>query len=594
MTLYRPDPKFYQKQIKAQEKLRKKFEQASYDSDRRGYVIDGEVYNESSRNARVKAINDEIARIKAEEKKFGKYGPNFGENVQPDEAGRQFTELLDKARAIEVTDFDSALANLEAWKAVTDFASANPDMVVVERVDTPDGPMNARIDPFANPGIKNLLERGLPSARETALQEAERGTVEAKTEFRGSGSAAREVTVKTVTNQAELDRRLKAVDTAVKAPSQATRVQPTTGATAATTTTAAPTGTTRGATGPTGPARTATTGTRRPSFTTADAAERAAMARGATGPSPAPTGPTTPATPGGGATTVRGGRGTRPPKVVNWEPKFREMFPTQAWLLDLDRAKYADVFKLFQTAVETRMYETQEGLQRFAAQLDNTSFYKELASTGKAREIRGLVGDLGFDTVPFNKFLTTSMNMGWEGDTLRQEVYKEAFRKDPATGQYVNQTAVKRIKASTPYLAVKDIGKQFFSTVDDATTEQVLTGAMIQDDVIRQQREIAKGKYAHLAGLIDQGLTLEGISSSYRARAAALLEKNENDIDMGSADFAQAFNFGEEGKKRMMGDGEWEILLRSDPRFGWRKTQNAKQEATQLAASISQAFQRVL
>ena len=65
-------------------------------------------------------------------------------------------------------------------------------------------------------------------------------------------------------------------------------------------------------------------------------------------------------------------------------------------------------------------------------------------------------------------------------------------------------------------------------------------------------------------------------------------------IDMGSADFAQAFNYGEEGKKRMMGDGEWEILLRSDPRFGWSKTQNAKQEARQIAASIAQAFGRTL
>lgn len=326
---------------------------------------------------------------------------------------------------------------------------------------------------------------------------------------------------------------------------------------------------------------------------TADAAERAAMARQ---PAPAvtPTGPAEPTTSSGRGATVRGGRGAKPPKVVNWEPKFREMFPTQAWMLDLDRTKYADVFKLFQQAIDQRWYETPEGQDRFLASLKNTSFDKELASTGKAREIRGLVGDLGFDTVPFNKFLTTAMNMDWEADTLKQEVYKEAFRKDAATGQYVNPTALKRVKASTPYLAVKDIGRQFFSTVDDATTEQVLTGAMVEDDVVRQQREIAKGKYPHLANLIDQGLTLEGVSSSYRQRAATMLEKDINDIDMGSADFAQAFNFGEEGKKRMMGDGEWEILLRSDPRFGWRKTQNAKQEAMQLASSIAQAFGRVL
>lgn len=333
----------------------------------------------------------------------------------------------------------------------------------------------------------------------------------------------------------------------------------------------------RGQTAPQGPVA-------RPEFATPREFEMA-TAGPATAPKPKPsTGRVR--RPGAGKVT--------PPRVVDWEPKFREMFPTQAWLLDLDRTKYADVFKLFQTAIDTRMYETQEGLQRFAAQLDNTSFYKELATTGKAREIRNLVGDLGFDTVPFNKFLTTSMNMGWEGDTLRQEVYKEAFRKDVATGQYVNPTAVKRVKASNPYLSVKAIGSAFFSTVDDNTVEQRLTGGLTDDDVVRQQRELAKGKYAHLAPLLDQGLTLEGIASSYRSRASALLEKNENEIDMGSADFSKAFNYGEEGKKRMMSDGEWEILLRSDSRFGWNKTQNAKQEARDIAASIAQAFGRVL
>ena len=311
---------------------------------------------------------------------------------------------------------------------------------------------------------------------------------------------------------------------------------------------------------------------------------------------PAPTGPAQPTTPSGGVTTGRGGGrpgGAGRRRVVNWEPKFREMFPAQAWLLDLDRTKYGDVFKLFQKAITDRMYETPEGQARFAAQLDGTSFFKELAQTGKARDIKALVGDLGFDTVPFNKFLTTAMNMGWQGDTLKQEAYKEAFRKDD-TGQYVNPTAVKRVQASNDYLRVKNIGKAFFSDVNDSMVESALTGGVTQDDIVRQQRELAKGKYAHLAPLLDQGLTLDDITASYRERAARLLEKDVNDIDMGSADFSQAFNFGEEGKKRMMGDGEWEILLRSDQRFGWRKTQNAKQEATQLASSIAQAFGRVL
>jgi hypothetical protein len=117
---------------------------------------------------------------------------------------------------------------------------------------------------------------------------------------------------------------------------------------------------------------------------------------------------------------------------------------------------------------------------------------------------------------------------------------------------------------------------------------------MAQEDVQRQQRELAKTKYGHLANLIDQGFSLEDLSSSFKTQAAQLLEKDPNSIDMSQADYEQAFNFGEEGKKRMMSTGEWEIKLRSDPRFNWDKTENAKSEARSLANSITQAFGRVI
>jgi hypothetical protein len=44
----------------------------------------------------------------------------------------------------------------------------------------------------------------------------------------------------------------------------------------------------------------------------------------------------------------------------------------------------------------------------------------------------------------------------------------------------------------------------------------------------------------------------------------------------------------------MMSSGEWEIMLRSDKKYGWDKTENAKQEARGLAASIAQAFGKVI
>lgn len=312
------------------------------------------------------------------------------------------------------------------------------------------------------------------------------------------------------------------------------------------------------------------------------------------------TGPTGPTGPGGGGPGGGGGGAggggdtslrTRLPK--NWEAQFRRMFPEQAWLLDLDRTKYPKLFKLIQRGIADRMYETPEGQQRFAAELKNTDFYIELRDTDKVRQIKGLVGDLGFDTVPFNKFLTMASNMGWEGETLQQEVYKEAFRKDD-TGKYVNPTAVTRAKASNNYLAVANIGKAYFSQIADTTIENTLTGVITNEDVQRQQRELAKTKYGHLSNLIDQGLTLQEIASPFQQQAAQILERTPDAINMGEAMFESAYNYGDAGQKRMMTSGEWEIMLRSDQKYGWDKTENAKREARQLATSITQAFGKVI
>jgi hypothetical protein len=280
--------------------------------------------------------------------------------------------------------------------------------------------------------------------------------------------------------------------------------------------------------------------------------------------------------------------------VVDWKPKFREMFPSQSWLLDLDSTKYSGLFKLLETGVKDQMWLTTESQQRFAAQLNNTDFYVELKTNDTVKNIKSLVGDLGFDKTPFNTFLKDAMNFGWKDDTLKQKVYEEAFRKDPATGNYVNTTTVERVRKSSPYLSVANIGKAFFSTVSDSTIAGVLTGSMIQDDVVRQQRELAKGKYGHLSNLIDQGLSLADISDSYKTQASKILERDPNSIDMSQGAYSTAFDFGEEGKKRLMSTSEWERKLRSDATFGWDKTQNARDEARALASSISQAFGRII
>jgi hypothetical protein len=287
---------------------------------------------------------------------------------------------------------------------------------------------------------------------------------------------------------------------------------------------------------------------------------------------------------------------TEQPAAVStaWETTFRETFPAKAWLLDLDRTKYPGLFKLLNTAISQQWYKSTEGLNRFAASLDATDFYKELSTSKQLKTIQSLVGTLGFEGSDFTKFVSDSINMGYEGDILKQKVYSEVFKKDES-GNYVNPTALARTQKSADYISTQNIAKAFFNrNPADSDIEKVLTGQMLASDYERQQREFAKTRYGHLSNLLDQGMTLESIASAYQTTASRLLERNINDIDMSTGAFEQAVSFGEEGKKRLMTNSEWEKLLRSDPQYGWEKTNNAKDEARALSANIAQAFGKII
>jgi hypothetical protein len=293
-----------------------------------------------------------------------------------------------------------------------------------------------------------------------------------------------------------------------------------------------------------------------------------------------------------GAATIDGKRAG-----LNWEENIRKYFPKQAWLLEeVDRGSNADLFDLLKEYSVPRPL-TQEEIAIFAARLENTGYYKGLASSGKIRQIKSVVGDIGFDTTDFTRFVNRAINLGWEGDRLAQETYREVFSTNP-DGSYINPVAAQRALKSNDYLGLAKVSREYFNPVgtDTANTRilRVLTGEQNSEDFVRQERELAKQRYAHLSPLIDQGLSLEDIASNYKRTAAQILERDINSIDMSQADYEVALKFGEEGKQRVMTNGEWERLLRTDAKYGWDKTENAKAEARSLANTVVQAFGRII
>jgi hypothetical protein len=274
---------------------------------------------------------------------------------------------------------------------------------------------------------------------------------------------------------------------------------------------------------------------------------------------------------------------------ADWEQTFVNQYPQYGWMLtDLDRTKYGDVFNLFQKAINPKTKYTNE---RFQAEFGASSWFREVQSSNKAFEIKTAIGTLDWDGPSYGKLLSNAVNMGWTGDQLKQESYKQLFAKKD-DGTYFNPNAVEQAKTTSPYLTAMKTAKSYFSVASQERMEKLLSGEITSEDFVGSLRATAKLKYAHLAPAIDAGETLEGLTADYRTVASKLLERPETDIDMSNADYEVALSYQDGSSKRMMTTGEWQRMLKSDKKYGWEKTKQAVDLGREIGLNIVKSFQR--
>jgi hypothetical protein len=83
---------------------------------------------------------------------------------------------------------------------------------------------------------------------------------------------------------------------------------------------------------------------------------------------------------------------------------------------------------------------------------------------------------------------------------------------------------------------------------------------------------------------------LEDIGGNYRRYAAQLLERSEDEIDMFSGPYLQAFGSKESGQLSLT---DWIQKVKSDSKFGWQFTKQANDQATDVALTLARAFGKV-
>jgi len=147
--------------------------------------------------------------------------------------------------------------------------------------------------------------------------------------------------------------------------------------------------------------------------------------------------------------------------------------------------------------------------------------------------------------------------------------------------------ALKKVAADYGYNP-PDLNDQIFAALQG---KEYNGEAITLDTFKKKGMALAKAAHFQLAPQLDAGLTLAEIFSSYRDIAANTLELAPESISFNDPKFRTAFGGPNTPPPTL---GEWETMLRTDPKYGFENTKKAKRDAMTLATTIAKTFGEVL
>ena len=324
-------------------------------------------------------------------------------------------------------------------------------------------------------------------------------------------------------------------------------------------------------------------------------------------------------------TPVVPGTPTKPPTkakpaapIGDWQAELRKLYPSYSddWLAENGVAYFGQdlIDLMMKVSAPGSLFDmdTAAGQAEVKRLIEGTNYWqttqKEIVNFDgllgvdrqqkidlQKREIAAAYGDLGFDDATLTEVATNAARRGLTGLGLKQAVYGASFAatKVGVAGRGAESAAADRIRK---------MGRAWGQKISDATIQSVLTGvadpgtgAILTEDGLREMyQQNAIGASPHLADQFRAGSTLETITANYRAMAAGILEKSEDQVDMFSGPMLDAWSSaGTDGKSRQLGLGEWMAKLKSDARFGYQFTKQANKDALDLGTTIARAFGKV-
>ena len=204
-------------------------------------------------------------------------------------------------------------------------------------------------------------------------------------------------------------------------------------------------------------------------------------------------------------------------------------------------------------------------------------------------------GELQLDDFTLTNLATTIQRTGLDQLGAKQLVFGEAFaRPRTGTGPQSAQLALESAAADN----LRNIARAYgFRPSDlDAQIQAILTGkpyaptgTVLTEEAFRQKaQKDAAGAFPHLKDQFDSGLTLNDVFGNYREIASRVLELDPNEVDYMKDDkWLAAFGTQKDGLPSL---SSWVTTLKTDPKYGWRFTNQANQQASSVVATLEKAF----
>ena len=127
----------------------------------------------------------------------------------------------------------------------------------------------------------------------------------------------------------------------------------------------------------------------------------------------------------------------------------------------------------------------------------------------------------------------------------------------------------------------------------------LISGTVTQEQWSQYLRDSAKSLMPQLSTLIDQhqgdpNFSVSTYADPYKQRAVSLLGIQADQVDLNdpSNKWRQALDTVDPktGERRIMSLAEWDTKLKTDPTFGYDKTQNGIKDGLALAGAIKTSF----